>query len=449
MENKRKHTGLEPEMPLPEGLRLKEEYRASGTLKGRIMERAKRETPEIRHAALEHAGRPATGAGGASENCAEFHAMRKRTAVGYGTGNAGHPGGVPGRKDKRRYGWLYFCGPLAAAIAAAGIFLFVPMSSLKATDTVFDVAAGIFSRSKSFSMTVKVRTEPGENFSYVDPRKGFVRHTLTVEPETGRWRLEKQRKVAVYDGSSIWSWNRPSMLGTKMGVQETGTIGDFSLFLDPCTILLNEKERADSIRWSSYRKVVRGGRVTVTVFTKRQGDFRNDYMLYMSTEEADTRRVYEFDRRSGELTGMKIDMVDGRRAVTVMELERIRYDAEIPESIFDRPEGVDWVDITGEPEGRLFVGITPVQAVARMFHYMDPWRPEVLKEILWSYHLDALKDSYEGSRIRKIGRPFRSGTYCGVYVPVTVERRGGGRERLTIALRNDNPDRVWVVDGGI
>ena len=110
---------------------------------------------------------------------------------------------------------------------------------------------------------------------------------------------------------------------------------------------------------------------------------------------------------------------------------------------------MDWVDITGEPEGRLFVGITPVQAVARMFHYMDPWRPEVLKEILWSYHLDALKDSYEGSRIRKIGRPFRSGTYCGVYVPVTVERRGGGRERLTIALRNDNPDRVWVVDGGI
>ena len=139
------------------------------------------------------------------------------------------------------------------------------MSSLKATDTVFDVAAGIFSRSKSFSMTVKVRTEPGENFSYVDPRKGFVWHTLTVEPETGRWRLEKQRKVAVYDGSSIWSWNRPSMLGTKMGVQETGTIGDFSLFLDPCTILLNEKERADSIRWSSYRKVVRGGRERLTI----------------------------------------------------------------------------------------------------------------------------------------------------------------------------------------
>ena len=81
MENKRKHTGRESGMPLPEGLRLKEEYRASGTLKGRIMERAKRETPEIRHAALEHAGRPATGAGGASENCAEFHAMRKRTAL--------------------------------------------------------------------------------------------------------------------------------------------------------------------------------------------------------------------------------------------------------------------------------------------------------------------------------------------------------------------------------
>ena len=84
-----------------------------------------------------------------------------------------------------------------------------------------------------------------------------------------------------------------------------------------------------------------------------------------------------------------------------------------------------------------------------MFTYMDPWRPDVLKEILWNYHLDRLKDTYEGSRILKIRRPFRSGTYCGVYVPVTIEKRDGSRDRLTVALRNDNQDGVWVVDGGI
>ena len=209
------------------------------------------------------------------------------------------------------------------------------------------------------------------------------------------------------------------------------------------------REEAEEISWSSYRKKIRGNMITVTVFTRKQGSFANDYMLYMSTEEADTRRVYEFDRRTGELTGLRIDMVKGRKSVTVMELVRIEYDADIPDDAFIPSDGVEWLDITSEPEGNLFTGITPVQAVSRMFTYMDPWRPDVLKEILWNYHLDSLKDTYEGSRILKIRRPFRSGTYCGVYVPVIIEKRDGSRDRLTVALRNDNQDGVWVVDGGI
>ena len=419
MGDSKKNAGGKFRTALPEGLRLKETYKASESLKSRIMSAA----------------------------CGEDGVCGGRLADGVPGGASAGRDSMSGRRWPRILVQIF--GPVAAVLALAGVFLFVPMSSLKATDTVFDMAAGIFSRSKSFVMEVKVRTDPAENFSYVDPRLGFVRHRLTVEPSTGRWRLEKHRKVAVNDGENIWSWNRPSMLGTKMALSETGAIGDFALLADPSMILIKEKERAEAISWSSYRKKIRGNMITVTVFTRKQGSFANDYMLYMSTEEADTRRVYEFDRRTGELTGLRIDMVKGRKSVTVMELVRIEYDAEIPDDAFIPCDGVEWLDITSEPEGNLFSGITPVQAVSRMFTYMDPWRPDVLKEILWNYHLDRLKDTYEGSRILKIRRPFRSGTYCGVYVPVTIEKRDGSRDRLTVALRNDNQDGVWVVDGGI
>jgi hypothetical protein len=51
-----------------------------------------------------------------------------------------------------------------------------------------------------------------------------------------------------------------------------------------------------------------------------------------------------------------------------------------------------------------------------------------------------------------LGEPFRSGTYGGVYVPYKVRFSSGGQgevKEFNMALRNDNPYRRWVYDGGI
>jgi hypothetical protein len=56
------------------------------------------------------------------------------------------------------------------------------------------------------------------------------------------------------------------------------------------------------------------------------------------------------------------------------------------------------------------------------------------------------------SSIVSLGEPYRTGAYPGLYVPYVI-RVGSGDAASTrqhsLAVRNDNPQRRWVFDGGI
>lgn len=45
--------------------------------------------------------------------------------------------------------------------------------------------------------------------------------------------------------------------------------------------------------------------------------------------------------------------------------------------------------------------------------------------------------------------PVRSGNYPGLFIPCRLQMADGSTEELHLALRNDNPQRSWVVDGGL
>jgi hypothetical protein len=47
-----------------------------------------------------------------------------------------------------------------------------------------------------------------------------------------------------------------------------------------------------------------------------------------------------------------------------------------------------------------------------------------------------------------IGSSFKSGQYAGVYVPYEVKLKSGEVQKHNLALRNDNPHKAWIVDGG-
>lgn len=362
-------------------------------------------------------------------------------------------------KESRRTRPLFTRLRATAAFAAAAAILLAlliinpaEMYRANAAGRLLDAAAEIFGSTPSFGMTIEVRTLPQENFSYIDADAKFVRHELTVEPSTGRWRLAKPKRVAVSDGSDVRVYNPETALGTIFPAGSMGVIEDFSQILDPYMMLLQEEARVRGNRNYSCQKVVAGDVITLTVNAPAEGDFANDYLRNTSISESDTRRAYRFDRESGRLLEMQIDLWRNKKAITILRITDIAYGKPVDEAVFASPAGIEWLDrrtdspADGESQ---FVGITPEQAVEKMFAAMRTWDEGVLKEVLSYYHLDALKRTYEGCRLIAHKQHFRSGTYGGVFVPCRILFADGRKEDIVVAVRNDNERGAWLADGGI
>lgn len=362
-------------------------------------------------------------------------------------------------KESRRTRPLFTRLRATAAFAAAAAILLAlliinpaEMYRANAAGRLLDAAAEIFGSTPSFGMTIEVRTLPQENFAYIDADAKFVKHSLTVEPSTGRWRLAKPKRVAVSGGRDVRVYNPETALGTIFPAGSMGVIEDFSQILDPYMMLLQEEARVRGNRNYSCQKVVAGDVITLTVNAPAEGDFANDYLRNTSISESDTRRAYRFDRESGRLLEMQIDLWRNKKAITILRITDIAYGKPVDEAVFASPAGIEWLDrrtdspADGESQ---FVGITPEQAVEKMFAAMRTWDEGVLKEVLSYYHLDALKRTYEGCRLIAHKQHFRSGTYGGVFVPCRILFADGRKEDIVVAVRNDNERGAWLADGGI
>ncbi len=62
---------------------------------------------------------------------------------------------------------------------------------------------------------------------------------------------------------------------------------------------------------------------------------------------------------------------------------------------------------------------------------------------------DDLKNILGELQIIEIGKSFTSGTYKGLFVPYIIKFKNGQTRSFNLALRNDNPEKMWVFDGGI
>ena len=362
-------------------------------------------------------------------------------------------------KENRRTKPLFTRLRATAAFAAAAavllaLFVINPakMYRANAAGRLLDNAAEIFGSTPSFGMTIEVRTLPQENFSYIDADAKFVRHSLTVEPSTGRWRLAKPMRVAVCGGGDIRVYNPETALGTIFPAGSMGVIEDFAQMLDPYMMLLQEETRVRDNRNYSCQKVVAGDVITLTVNAPAEGDFTNAYLRNTTISQSDTRRAYRFDRESGRLLEMQIDLWRDKKAVTILRITDIAYGKPVDEAAFAAPAGIEWLDkrISSPADGESqFVGITPEQAVEKMFAAMRAWDEGVLKEVLAYYHLDVLKRRYEGCRLIAHKQHFRSGIYGGVFVPCRILFADGRKEDIVVAVRNDNERGAWLADGGI
>ena len=352
--------------------------------------------------------------------------------------------------------WATSCAAAAAVIAAVVIFKPGTTPMYAATD-LFHAAIEYFTGHPSFVAAIKVRTEPQENFSYINMCRRFVEHTMAAEPQTERWALDKSGRKAVNDGQYIWQWIPDNGYGWKDDITNIGAISDFALLLNPTQLLAYEESIAAASKGAVLKKAEDENTITLVVTSPPQGKYVDRVGLNSSIIESDTRREYTFDKSTGRLLEMEIYAKAYGITRKIVQMTSIDYNTSVPQYLFDVPEGVRWTDNTREGILKAaedlpiaeFSGLSADETVKKMFAAMNEWDEDLLKVVLRGVDLAAISKAYKGCTLVECDSAFKSGTYAGVFVPCKVKLANGKETKLNVAMRNDNPWNIWTLDGGI
>ena len=349
--------------------------------------------------------------------------------------------------------WLGAAASMAAVVAIA--ITFTLNSPAYAARKYFSQALIVMQEAKTMVLKGSIRTKPDEPIDYIDPRADFIPATIKViYDEPMLWSIEKKegRTLLYKGGEYVYQWigNKDSNVGWKC--QHAGFVGgDLEVMLEA------EHRTAERNKGANYEVLDVGELIIVRVTTKAQGNFsESDYMLNTSLAEANTFREYSFAKDSGMLYKLRIAIMIDDKPVTILESESIDYNTPLSaadlydKGLFDKISFVD-MELNVEPSSPL-VGIKADEAAEIILKAMQTWDSDILNTAMFYFKGDLMKvveARYKGLEVKSIGKPFSSGLYPGKFIKCKVTMPDGSKETLVLALRNDNKQRVWVVDGGL
>jgi outer membrane lipoprotein-sorting protein len=315
-------------------------------------------------------------------------------------------------------------------------------SSIKATELI-----------KSMVIKLKVRTIANDNFDMVGTEYDMVDHTISKsfeKPE--KWRVDKGERIVVFDGQNQYLWIPNAKYAIKAG-KNAGFVEWFKILLDPETILKREQAGTRG-KESKFTMEEMNGELRMSITSNALGNFINDYLKNKSIDGSDNRREYVFDSQTKLMKSLKIYILDGTKETLIVETEKIDYNTPIDESLFtiNLPEGVEWKELTVDIKSETFSNITSKRAGELIINAMAKNEWNSIKDPFQQYNgvmMLMLKKSYGGLEVIKIGETFKSGLYRGEFVPCEVKLHDGTIQKFNLALRNDNKNKVWLVDGGL
>lgn len=350
----------------------------------------------------------------------------------------------------------------AIAAVLAILFILFPIfnpsglfqSKAHAASKLLDNSINAFTAVKSIYMEFSVRTLEGDNFDYINTKEGFIEHKLwKVFGNPSKWRIEKPARTVAMDGINQYMY-----IGQAGMALKANTNADFpgwmSILLDPANILFKEKENARH-NGSKFLIEVRGNTITMTIKAKAIGDFTNSYMLNTSIPGSNNRRVYTFDKSTNLLKSFDVYIDSAGREVQVLTIKNIKYNEPVDDANFTikLPENMNWVEVKDiETKTGISAG-TSAEVAKRFFSACHDEDWTTVRQLIPGFFnfielQFAVKAQYGGLTIIAIGKPFKSGQYPGEFVPYEVKMKNGWVKKWNLALRNDNPDKKWVLDGG-
>lgn len=360
----------------------------------------------------------------------------------------------------------YWLGAAASAAAVVAIAITLTLNSpAYAARKYFSLALVVMQQAKTMIMTGKLRTEAEEPIDYINPQADFVPATIKViYDEPMLFSIEKEGGRAVlYKGADgtgdyVYQWSNFNNTLSGWKSQHAGFVNkEMEAILNPRILLETEYRIAESNKGTDYEIIEVGEMVIVRVATTAQGDYsQSDYRLNTSLAEANTLREYTFDKNTGLLHKLRIVIMIDDKPVTIMESESIDYNEPLTVAdLYDKAlfESITFNDMSIRAEASSpLIGIEADEAAEIILKAMQTWDTNILNTAMTLYKGDTMKvleSRYKGVEVKSIGKAQSSGLYPGKFVKCKVIMPDGSKETLMLALRNDNRQGVWVVDGGL
>ena len=360
----------------------------------------------------------------------------------------------------------YWLGAAASAAAVVAIAITLTLNSpAYAARKYFSLALVVMQQAKTMIMTGKLRTEAEEPIDYINPQADFVPATIKViYDEPMLFSIEKEGgRAGLYKGADgtgdyVYQWSNFNNTLSGWKSQHAGFVNkEMEAILNPRILLETEYRIAESNKGTDYEIIEVGEMVIVRVSTTAQGDYsQSDYRLNTSLAEANTLREYTFDKNTGLLHKLRIVIMIDDKPVTIMESESIDYNEPLTVAdLYDKAlfDSITFNDMSIHAEASSpLIGIEADKAAEIILKAMQTWDMNILNTAMTLYKGDTMKvlaSRYKGVEVKSIGKAQSSGLYPGKFVKCKVIMPDGSKETLMLALRNDNRQGVWVVDGGL
>ena len=353
----------------------------------------------------------------------------------------------------------------AAAVIIIAVFLTVSIFNktipTASAAQVLQEAINAVSDIWSVHMKTRMRTLPNDNFSVIGPEFDFVDIEMwkhTDENGLVQWRVEKPGRVLLMDGQNTTMLIRPNYGVLAEKPYPLGCYDSWSgRLLNVRDLLDNELKRAkdDPEREVSiWHEKVEGSDKLMLEVDVKAGVSRDSYLRNKFIMLSDHLKIYQFDPETKLLEAFQVYLhSDDGNDVLIFEVADIKYNQKIDNDVFtlDLPENMIW---HGEPkklpDNEKYVNMTPIEVVGTFFQSCadENW-DEVIKFLPTSAIPEDFKNILGGLEIISLGEPFQSAPYPGWFIPYEIKLKTGQIRKHTISIRNDNPAKRFMVDGGL
>lgn len=351
--------------------------------------------------------------------------------------------------------------------AAVAIFLFgfvIGWNHLFSTPAVADDAKLTFLQQSiqsvqnvgSFQMEVYARTTQQENFATFDPTMPFVKIDIKLLRQNDFlfYRVEKANgRTVVSDGRNQYMWI-PNVLYLK-GSQESDFLEHFANLIFPERLLTIQKSAIKLSNENKMTQVESDSTIVLTVDGVEKNS--NLRQLFETGKMDDCRLIVEntFTKNDGLLRFVKLWVIKDGKKNLLLHIDNIRYNVMLNKGEITRLPTAKWTDITEQratSSNRLkqLQNETPQQAAKRILNAIIADKDSQAAEALIYYKsiLPQLIHKLKGCKVSAF-ETRKDSSYVGVYVFYTLTTPEGNREKRHIAIRNDNEQHIWIVDGGL